>query len=320
MAAHCRPTFQMLHELTFLNLTLPEKADKPDIIASLRFLAGGLKNLSELRSLSFRNCAMVDEVTMPMLPAGLFQLEITNSPHLTSDLLENYLSSSGASLRTLKLNNNQSMSLGFMAKLKTLCPDLNCLEIDMVYIDPSSWRDRDPLFEELLPKGPPTWPGSLITISIANMRQLTEINAEKFFTSLVDASEDLPHLKTLSLKVILKDASWRDRAKLRQKWMPAMEDVFLNRDKPSNIVTKPSELEPTPSASQRQSSRIANINVDRSASTDDGDESDAATAKPRHAGCNVVELVISDQRPAETQFHENDFLDSEPSDDEEYRD
>jgi hypothetical protein len=32
----------------------------------------------------------------------------------------------------------------------------------------------------------------------------------------------------------------------------------------------------------------------------------------------VVNLQISDQRPAQDQFHEDDFLDDEPSDDEEW--
>jgi len=34
--------------------------------------------------------------------------------------------------------------------------------------------------------------------------------------------------------------------------------------------------------------------------------------------CDVVNLVISDQRPAQEQFHEADFLDDEPSGDEDW--
>jgi hypothetical protein len=320
MAAHSRPSFKHLRDVSFLNLSLPEKAEKADIASARSYLAVALKSLSELRSLSFRNCAMLDEDTMPMLPPGLLHFEVTNCSHLTSDVLEGYLSSAGHSLQSLKLNNNQSMDLGFMAKLKTLCPSLQQLEIDMVYIDPSSWHDRDPLFDELLPKGPPTWPSQLISISIENMRQLTEAAAEKFFTSLVDASDDLPFLKKLSLKVILKDASWRDRAKMRQNWMPVFENVFLNTDKPSNIVAKTLSSKRPRSASQRQSTRIAESRLKELGRSENSDESDASTPKTVQARCDVVDLVISDQRPAETQYRENDFLDSEPSDDEEYRD
>ncbi|ETI24098.1 hypothetical protein G647_03467 [Cladophialophora carrionii CBS 160.54] len=320
MAAHSRPSFKHLRDLTFLNLTLPEKTEKTDIASARSFLAVALKSLSALRSVCFRNCGMIDEFTMPMLPPGLLHLELTNCSHLTSEVLEGYLSSAGQGLQSLKLNNNQSMDLGFMANLKSLCPSLQRLKIDMVYIDPSSWHDRDPLFDELLPNGPPTWPSQLITISIENMRQLTEAAAEKFFASLVDASEDLPFLKKLSLKVILKDASWRDRAKMRQNWMPVFENVFLNTDKPSNIVTNTSSSKRPPTGSQRQSTRIANGRLKELSMSENSDESDASTQKTGQARCDVVDLVISDQRPAETQYRENDFLDSEPSDDEEYRD
>ncbi|KAJ9604521.1 hypothetical protein H2200_010634 [Cladophialophora chaetospira] len=319
MAAHSRPSFNLLQDVTFLNLSFPEKTDEVDLVSAGRSLGTALKVLSQLRSLAFRNCAMIDGATMPLLPRGLTRLEITNCLHLTSTILERYLSTAGTSLRSMKLNNNQSMDLGFMAKLQTLCPQLQSLEIDMVYIDPSSWQDRDPLFDELLPKGPPTWPSQLINISMENLRQLTEADAEKFLTSIVDAADDLPYLRKLNLKLILKEASWRDRAKLRQKWMPALESVFLNKDKPSTtFVTSPGP-KTSRSALHRQSTRIAEGRFKEVSSSETSDESDGS-AKGVRASCDVVELVISDQRPAETQYHEKDFLDTEPSDDDEYMD
>ena len=69
-------------------------------------------------------------------------------------------------------------------------------------------------------------------------------------------------------------------------------------------------------ASQRQSTRIANFGA-----TEDTEENGSTPAPDvTHSRCDVVELVISDQRPAETQFRENDFLDTEPSGDDEYQD
>jgi hypothetical protein len=53
--------------------------------------------------------------------------------------------------------------------------------------------------------------------------------------------------------------------------------------------------------------------------SDVSEESDTTATKTVHARCDVVELDISSQRPAQTQYHENDFLDSEPEDDDEYR-
>ncbi|EXJ65779.1 uncharacterized protein A1O5_11020 [Cladophialophora psammophila CBS 110553] len=314
--AHCRPSFSRLRDLTFLNLSLPEKAKEADIDCARGFFAEALSRLPELRSLSFRNCGILDEVTMSMLPAGLLDLELTNCPDLTSDALENYLSR-GSSLRFLKLDGNQCMDFGFMASLQALCPDLQHLEIDMLYIDPTSFRDREPLYDELLPHGPPTWPSHLVTISIENMRQLTQEDAEEFLASLVDSSEHLAQLRRLNIKAILKDASWRDRAKFRQKWLAKLENVFLNTQEPSNIVSKFSKGRP--SASQRQSTRIANGHLKKLSLGDNTDESDAPAPKSFQGRCDVVNLVISDQRPAETQYHENDFLDSEPGDDGEWR-
>lgn len=316
MIAHSRPSFNKLRQVSFLNLTLSEKPEQADIDSAQTSLAVALMSLPELQSLSFRNCAMFDKVSWPSLPSGLLQLEITNCPHLTSDTLEGSLAAIGSSLETLTLDGNQSMDLGFMANLKTTCPRLQHLQIDMLYIDPSSYRDRDPLFDELLPNGPPTWPSQLITVHIENMRQLTQADAEAFFASLVASSEQLPHLKNLNLKVILKDVSWRDRAMLRKKWFRELEDVFLNTDKPSNMTIKSKRS----SASKRQSSRIANNHLKKLSASENSDDSDVPVSKTIQARCDIVELVISDQRPAETQYRENDFLDSEPSDDEEYRD
>ncbi|KIX99229.1 uncharacterized protein Z520_04805 [Fonsecaea multimorphosa CBS 102226] len=314
--AHCRPSFSRLRDLTFLNLTLPEKAKETDVISAQSLLAGVLSSVPELQFLSLRNCGIVDEVTMPTLPPGLLHLELANCPGLTSDALEGYLTRA-SSLRVLKLDGNQSMDLGFIANLQSLCPHLQHLEIDMLYIDPTSFRDREPLYDELLPNGPPTWPTDLASISIENMRQLTQDDAEEFLASLVESSERLPHLRRLNIKAILKGASWRDRASFRQRWLPKLENVFLNTEEPSNVGNKFSKK--APSTSQRQSSRIANGHLKKLSLSDTTDESDAPAANAIHGRCDVVNLVISDQRPAETQYHENDFLDSEPSDDGEWR-
>ncbi|OAP57821.1 hypothetical protein AYL99_08559 [Fonsecaea erecta] len=314
--AHSRHSFSRLQDLTFLNLSLPDKAKEADSLYAHNLLAGVLSSVPELQSLSFRNCGIVDKATMPMLPPGLLRLELTNCPNLTSDALEDYLTRA-STLRVLKLDGNQSMDLGFMANLQALCPRLQHLEIDMLYIDPTSFRDREPLYDELLPNGAPTWPTYLASISIENMRQLTQEDAEEFLASLVESSEHLPHLRRLNIKAILKGASWRERAKFRQKWLPKLENVFLNTEEPSNVGGKFSKK--TPSASQRQSSRIANGHLKKLSLGDTTEDSDAPALDAIQGRCDVVNLVISDQRPAETQYHENDFLDSEPSDDPEWR-
>jgi hypothetical protein len=201
-----------------------------------------------------------------------------------------------------------------MTELKTLCPRLQNIDVDMLYIDPTSYRDREPLYDELFPTGPPTWPVELVSLSFENMRQLSAEDAEEFFTSLVDSSRDLQHLKRINIKAILKGASWRDRAQLRKTWLPKLENVFLSIAEPS---TSP---RPSSEKSSRQSTRIAESHHQKRQSPREGsDESDAAGGRLAVQGrCDVVNLVISDQRPSQDQFHEEDFLDDEPDDDEEW--
>lgn len=315
--ARSRPSFSRLCIVSFLNMSLAERTSQGDIERAQRLLASALNDLPDLKDLTFRNCSVIDEVTVPMLPAGLQQLELAHCSRLTSDALEQYLASRGTTMTSLRLDGNQSMSLGFMARLKSLCPRLQNIEVDMLYIDPTSFRDRDPLYDELLPNGPPSWPTDLVNVSFENLRQLSASDAEDFFASLVDSSENLPRLKKLNIKAILKGASWRERAQLRKTWLPKLENVFLNTDEPANVVSRLSK-KPS-SASQRQSTRIANSHLKKLSLGDYIEDSDAITPRALQARCDIVNLVISDQRPSQEQFHENDFLDEEPSDDGEWR-
>ncbi|KIW12270.1 hypothetical protein PV08_09546 [Exophiala spinifera] len=320
LAVHSRPAFSRLQELSLLNLTAPEKSSDVDIASSQSVFTRALEHLTSLKRLSLTSCGYLDESTTPMLPIGLEYLEIDNCAELTSAALERYLQVGGSTIRTLKLCDNQSMSLGFMADLNTMCPRLQDIDVDMLYVDPTSYRDRDPLYDELLPNGPPTWPSSLVNVSFENMRQLSAEDAEDFFDSLVESSRHLPHLKRLNIKAILKNASWRDRAQLRKIWLPKLQNVFLNRSKPSApgpvaIAAGSHTKRPTPS--QRQSSRIAE-SLKRMSTGDDTGDSDDTSSLAIQGRCDVVNLQISDQRPAQDQFREDDFLDDEPSDDDEW--
>lgn len=319
LAAHSRPAFSRLQDLSMLNLTAPEKSSDVEIAKSQSMFTSALERLTSLKRLSLTSCGYLDESTTPMLPVGLEYLEIDNASELTSTALERYLQVGGSTIQTLKLCGNQSMSLGFMADLKSTCPRLQDIDVDMLYVDPTSYRDRDPLYDELLPNGPPTWPSSLVNVSFENMRQLSAEDAEDFFDSLVESSRHLPHLKRLNIKAILKNASWRDRAQLRKMWLPKLQNVFLNRSKPAapTPLAVGNHVKRSAGASQRQSSRIAE-SLKRMSTGDDTGDSDATSSLAIHGRCDVVNLQISDQRPAQDQFREDDFLDDEPSDDEEW--
>lgn len=317
--AHSRPCLSRLREVTIVNFSLPKKSSEAEIAKAQSLLTAALQTSSDLRHLCIKSCTLIDVAGISCIPDGLEYLEFQNCTALTSAALGQFLTSRGHNLTTLKLFGNQSMSLEFMTELKDICPRLQVLEVDLLYTDPTSYSDRDPNWDSLFPKGPPTWPESLVTISMDNVRQLDIDDAEKFLSSLVDSSENLPRLKNLSIKAILKRSSWRDRATLRKKWLSTLENVFLDTSVPINWAAK-SEKRPAKSAkpAQRQSSRLALAHSDKSSSRDTTDDSDYATSSLRHARCSVVNLVISDQRPTQDQFHEEDFLDDEPTDDEEW--
>lgn len=316
MQAHSRPCLSRLQEVTLLNFSLPKKPSEFDIAKAQSLLTATLQKSSDLRRLSIKSCSLIDVAGISCIPDGLEYLELLNCSQLTSAALGQFLTLRGHNLTTLRLFGNQSMSLEFMTDLKDICPRLQVLEVDLLYTDPSSYSDRDPLWDSLFPKGPPTWPESLVTISMDNVRQLDIHDAEKFLSSLVNSSENLPRLKKLSIKAILKRSSWRDRATLRKKWLSTLEGVFLDTSEPINWAAKTEKTPAQPA--QRQSTRIARGHVNKSSSRDTTDDSDSATSSVRHARCSVVNLVISDQRPTQDQFHEEDFLDDEPTDDEEW--
>ena len=211
--------------------------------------------------------------------------------------------------------------------------------MDLTYTDPSSYHDIDPHYDELLPNGLPTWPALVRVVEFANLRNLNAAEAEGFFQSLVDAAPDLKNLRRLILKAILK-IGWRDRARLREKWKAKLQDVFqrtshlpLSSDPSSPALSSEiaagaliesraavshtaSPGEDSDSAEKpfrtrakyRKSSRIAQKELESLTTT--GTE----VGRMVHGMVDEVVLRLDDQRPAESQFNEEDFLDSERSD------
>ena len=367
-SAHVRQCFSEIQSLSFLNITLPDKASEEDTTLANTLMISALDRLPNLKNIAIRNCNVLNTSTLARLPPALTSLEIMNCQYLTSDLLSLYLSTAGSSLESLNLVGNQSMSLAFLTNLSSLCPKLRQLKLDLTYTDPSSYRDRDPLYDEALPDGPPSWPSSLVSIAIENLRQVSSSKAEDFLASLVDAAPRLSQLKKIVIKAIIKDGSWRDRAEIRKKWIPRLEHVFLDTSEPTVrrsikqpqvVITKRSveipepkqkkdeTLDEQPRPAGRQSSRLArlkdlnlnqsnsNSNSNNTSESDDSADADSSGSSPttlpthgmygnggdtifRQGRCSIVTLVLSDQRPAQDQYHEQDFLDSERSGDEEW--
>ena len=377
-SAHVRPCFSEVQELSFHNIELPEKTTPEDLAVANTLLISALHRLPNLKSLTFRRCNILNDATMAQLPPALTSLKITDCLDLTSEQLSIYFSTSGSLLKSLTLAGNQSLSLAFLTILSTLCPRLQHLNLDLTYTDPKSSKDVYPLYDDVIPDGPPTWPSSLISISVENLRQISLAQTEELFTSLVDFAPNLPQLRKIEIKAIIKDASWRDRAEIRKKWFPRLEEVFLDTSEPMRMRSIPKPVPKLPEVVVekkveketevplrekkpvgRQSQRLAHLKqlsidsqvTNTSDSADSFSDSNASFSPSAPAPlwttaltsgkagvhgdrtgqltsegglyiqgrCDSVVLILSDQRPAQEQYHERDFLDSERSGDEEWR-
>jgi hypothetical protein len=216
----------------------------------------------------------------------------------------------------------------------------------------------EPEYENLLlPDEVPTWPNTLRSINMHHLRQWTSSSAETFFNSLINAAEELPDLRYLGLSVSLS-ISWRDRARIRDQWEDKLKRVFLRKYVPPNphwmslkgfqewkdrqgakkmshveipatASTSSTELKPDVEEEQTRSFPTREINIrklrPRKSLSDDDSSTQPELSKDMEAVenhiqgmCDVVDIRIDNLRPTENQMHESDFLDSEPSGDEDW--
>ncbi|EKG11230.1 hypothetical protein MPH_11701 [Macrophomina phaseolina MS6] len=203
--------------------------------SSKQVLADNLSLLPGLKSLSFESCQVLDEELLPLLRENLQHLTIINCHYVTSDILRDFLISHGSQLETLILNHNQALDISFLPDLKRSCSKLQLLKMDMNYYDShGSFRDSEPKYSDLLKDDEiPTWPSTMRSIEMNQLRQWSSSAAENFFSSLLDSAEELPELRRLVLKAIL-NIGWRDRASFRDKWIGRLQRVFLRKSPPPN--------------------------------------------------------------------------------------
>jgi hypothetical protein len=174
---------------------------------------------------------------------------------------------------------------------------------------------------------------------LIQLRRLDHVTAESFFMSLIDAAPSLPDLRRLVVSAILKIA-WRDRANFRERWISRLERTFLRRSQPPdpnlrslrkrelNTIrhkfdgdadpARPVTAGSEPSTpSKRHSSRLAESKAPEARENTESTPIALSQSGEHevHGMCDVVSIRIDNQRPSETQFNENDFLDDEPSGD-----
>ncbi len=226
---HQKPPFQTLQALTFFNYHPAKRRSKVESsLVDGEHLAATLSVLPRLQQLTFESCSLVESDLLAHLPVSLSSLTFRNCSELTSENFRSFLVTHGRLLKELILDHNQSLSLSFLAGLATSCPRLEVLKMDLLYYNSHfTFRDSEPKYEDLLlPDEVPTWPSSLQVLDLVQLRNWDAATAEMFFESLIDSAIDLPHLRRLVLKAILK-IGWRDRASFRDKWIGRLQRVFL---------------------------------------------------------------------------------------------
>ncbi|KAI1110164.1 hypothetical protein F5Y14DRAFT_370915 [Nemania sp. NC0429] len=385
---HALPSFQSLRKLAYVNYQLPStklsprarqspEAQKSDVQA-IAHLAASISALPNLEHLVIESSTLANGSLLERLPKTLTHLELVNCWEITSNDMSTFLMSHGSSLIYLTLRHCQSLSLGFLPVLGTSCPNLAHLEVDLSYFrHHESYADNKPEYETLLEVGEvPTWPSSIQSIEIINMRNWTREAAEMFFDSLMKNARELPNLRRLEFKVIL-NIEWRQRQEMRKSLANQMTEVFKRMSPPpkewgtlgQSGGTKAENVDEidTPKVPVRRSSRITDQSsppvsshkakgvssgrrdptqarpvrkglrsLKPTSSTFDADDEDSSedelslahdgtrrgksrTTTGKVVGlrgeqfiqglCNVVDIQVDNQRPAERQYDMGDFLD-----------
>ncbi|KAI9846182.1 MAG: hypothetical protein M1837_004296 [Sclerophora amabilis] len=228
---HQRPSFQSIEHLVLVEYH-PSARPRKDEGGSTNEedVAGAISILPRLSRLTLKSCSIVNETFLHLLPRHLSAITFTNCPDLTGGILHSFLASHGQHIKKLIVDHNRSLSLSFLPGLAASCPTLEVFKADLqLYSTRFLTNNSNPNFETLLSaQEVPRWPGSLRDLEILQLRHWTAEAAIMFFSSLIDSASELPNLRSLVLKAILKIA-WRDRANFRDLWINRLEHVFLRK-------------------------------------------------------------------------------------------
>lgn len=237
---HQAPSFSGLRKVAFVNYQTPVRPKKitADFVAPEheKLLAEAMSHLPNLEHVVFEASSLLNHKLLLSLPNNLKHLDIIACSELASDDLAEFLVTHGRQLQTLTLNHNQSLSLSFLTILGSACPHLVSLQMNLTYYNlHATFKDSEPFFDQLLLENElPTWPTTLQTLELIQLRKWDVNAAEVFFRSLLDSAGTLPHLRTLVIKAILDTISWRDRGGFRDRWQKAFERVFKRKPTPPN--------------------------------------------------------------------------------------
>ncbi|MCJ1284291.1 hypothetical protein MMC26_003622 [Xylographa opegraphella] len=231
---HSEAPFQTLRSLSIVKYESKQAMTESD-------LAEAIKALPNLSRLNLESWATYSGKLLPLLPRGLESLRIASCSALTSDSLHAFLLTHGSGLRELILDHNQSLDLAFLVDFAIACPLLEIFSMKMTFFSPySTSYDAEPKFGALLLPGiVPTWPTTLRSIELLQLRKWYSDSAEVFLRSLINSAPDLLQLRNLVLKVSIEGIGWRDRASYRDRWIGRLHKVFLRRSPPPTEIFIP---------------------------------------------------------------------------------
>ena len=205
---------------------------------------------------------------------------------------------------------------------------------------------RDSLSDNAIP----TWPSTLQHLTLLHLRRWSTPTALNFLRSLTSSAGTLPDLRYLELKLMLPEASWRERATIRERWTEKLTTVFLRHSAQPNphLASKKAwrlrqaeqdELDDAPLAhTVRLRAATKRKHSDSSSSSEPAATTTRSQARSRarakqeqenilqeddteqviHGMCGVVDVTLDNLRPSETRFVEADFLDEVQAGDEEW--
>ncbi|KAK4550842.1 hypothetical protein LTR36_000422 [Oleoguttula mirabilis] len=235
---HLGTPFEYLERLTVCRFNYTDSAEptpeEGSEIAAPAGLSTSIALLPHLKDLTFVSCDVITDKFLERLPKFLQRLELTNCLEVTSDMLQTYLAVGGSELRELVLNHNISLNLAFLPGLKTVCPKLEVLKMELQYYsERMNSDDAAPLYDELITAAEvPTWPATLRHLELIHIQRCSPEAAQNIFRSLVDGAQELPDLRNIVLHSHI-NIPWRDRAGFRDQWIDRLRRVYLRDNKPA---------------------------------------------------------------------------------------
>lgn len=234
LGVHKNPSFAGLRKIAFVNYQKPLVRKNAADPKHEKLLADSLSVLP-LEHLIFESSTLVNKILLPLLPTNLKHLELINCWEVTSEDFAPFLLTHGNALRSLTLNHNPSLNLSFLTVLGNACPQIEILRMNLTYYNVhSTYHNSEPWYEKLLGIDEiPTWPTSLQSIELTQLRSWDIESAKMFFQSLLHSAPSLVSLRRLIIKAII-NTSWRDRSSFRDEWVGAFMKVFKRRWIPPN--------------------------------------------------------------------------------------